>query len=193
MSVEKDLRDSANNNEAASAAYLESASASAAAAIEEASALRQELDTVKEELEATRGVVDAADGRVVNLTEELEAQKRARSDAEAKRIAVQLEMAADKLRRMLGRGGGRVTSSTRGVGKAFARWRTVCTEAREEKLKEEMKALQGKAENYEVGFSAGSRVVNLTWSDASGAVRMSRGVLSVCTLAGELPWFVSCL
>lgn len=149
----QELRDSAKESEAASAARVESASASAAAAAEEAAAARRKCQAVQEELEATRSVVDAADGRVVALSEELDTLRRVRDGLEGKRVALQLELGAMRLSRLVAGTGGRV-GSRKAQATLFGRWRMACAEARQDKLKEKTDALLGQTEGYEVTLIA---------------------------------------
>lgn len=92
---------------------------------------------------------------MVALSEEIESLRRARDRLEGRRVELQLQLAAEKLAGAVsGVGGGR-RGGGRGGGKQamFVRWKAVCVEAREERLREEVHSLEDKAERYEVSVN----------------------------------------
>lgn len=99
-------------------------------------------------------MVDAADGRVVALSEELETLRQTRNGLERRRVELQLELAGGKLGRAFGvdhrdsgRGGVREGRVMAGV---FSRWKLACLEAKSARMEEEADANSGKVESYEV-------------------------------------------
>lgn len=108
----------------------------------------------QEELGATRSVVDAADGRVMALTEEIESLRRARDRLEGRRMELQLELAAEKLAGTVLGGDRRGVTAWRaargGKEASFVQWKMACIDARQKKLGLEAELLAHKAENYEV-------------------------------------------
>lgn len=152
----QELRNKSQEAQAASEARLEQCTSEAA---ENIAAVQRERDMAREELDATRSVVDAADGRVVALSEDVESMRGARDKLECKRVELQLELAAEKLARtVLGRttvGGsgrrGRGGKAARGrMEMCFLKWAMACVEARRSQLQVEADSEKSKAESYEV-------------------------------------------
>lgn len=129
--------------------------AAAAAAEEQATALRAERDEAREELSATRSVVEAADGRVVSLSEELEKLRQFRNKLDRRRVELQMELGGNKLKAAFGGGVGVGGGGGGGgaLGGVFREWRVAFMESRHKKLISECETNRGKADSYEASGS----------------------------------------
>ena len=134
----------------------ESFEAAAAAAEAKATTLREERDEAREELSATRSVVEAADNRVVSLSEELEKLRQFRNGLDRRRVELQMELGGIKLKEAFGGGVGGLEG---GLGSVFREWRVTCMETKHKKLLNECETNRGKADSYE----ASEGVVMVLW------------------------------
>ena len=151
----QELRDSAKESDA----NAERFEAAAAEAERQAEQLRLELHAAREEMSATRSAVEAGDGRVVSLSEEVQTLRQARNRLDLRREELQLELAGEKLKGAfgvgrstglgLGAGPGAVAAGGPAVGEVFQRWRLAFLEARHGSLRIESEANRGKADSYE--------------------------------------------
>lgn len=105
-------------------------------------------------------MVNAADGRVMSLSEDVEKMRLLRNRLDGKRVELQMELAGKKLKEafgVVGEAGLRLGAGRVGAGKnaglmrgLFVRWRLACLEERQRRVRAESEANRGKAENYEV-------------------------------------------
>lgn len=130
--------------------FRQAQEAASLAAESAAADLRRERDAVKEELEAVRSVITAADEKVLGLTEELASLQRDKERLEAAGVALRLQLAAGKMT-ALAAGTGKVgTSGNYGARRALDRWKRVNADGTRERLAEEVRSQQDKASSYEV-------------------------------------------
>lgn len=154
MKKKQELRDSARESDE----NAERSEAAARAAGEQVRQLRQQLEAAREEVVTTRSAVEAGDGRVVSLSEEVQALRASRNGLDQRRVELQLELAGEKLKNAFGVGGrsglglglGPEFGADLGVaGEVFQRWRLAFLEGRQGAMKSESEENRGKAESYE--------------------------------------------
>lgn len=148
ISISQELRDS----NAASEANAKRFEAAAIEAEQQASALRKERDAVTEEVGTMRSIVEAADGRLVVLSEEIEKLRQARNKLEGRRVELQMALAAEKLKRAFGVAGADGATGVKAdiCEGVFKRWRLACLEGRQSRMKREAEENRGRAESFEV-------------------------------------------
>lgn len=102
-----------------------------------------------EEVGTMRSIVAAADGRLMVLSEEIEKLRQARNKLEGRRVELQMALGAEKLKRAFGVSGETGVNADICEG-VFKRWRLVCLEGRQGRIKREAEENRGRAESFEV-------------------------------------------
>lgn len=96
-----------------------------------------------------RSIVEAADGRLVVLSEEIEKLQQARNKLEGRRVELQMALGTEKLKRAFGVAGATGANADT-CEEVFKTWRLVCLEGRQGRIKREAEENRGRAESFEV-------------------------------------------